>query len=158
HVVPYTTLFRSLTCGLGRIGGGRLGDVLDQGELELERDLVADEYATGIELCIPGDAPVLAVDATRTLEAGAQLAVGIGLDADELERNRHGLRHVTNRQLTGDDVGAFVHLVDGRGDEADLRVGLHVEEVCRTQVLVATLAAGVDAGGLDDDLGIRVGE
>ena len=79
---------------------------------------------------------------------------GIGLDADELERNGYGLRHVTDRQLTGDDVGAFVDLVDGRGDETDLRVGLHVEEVRRAQVLVATLAAGVDAGGLDDDLGL----
>jgi hypothetical protein len=102
-----------LTGGLGRIGGGRLGDVLDQGELELERDLVADEHATGIELRIPGHAPVLAVDAARALEAGAQVAERVGLDADELERDRHGLRHVTDRQITGDDIGAFVHLVDG---------------------------------------------
>src|SRR5699024_11396271 len=105
-----------------------------QGELELERDLVADEYATGIELRIPGHAPVLTVDAARALEAGAQVAEGIGLDADELERDGHGLRHVTNRQITGDDIGAFVHLVDGGGDEADLRVGVDVEEVSRAQV------------------------
>ena len=89
-----------------------------------------------------------------TLEAGAQVAERVGVHADELERNGDGLRRITDRQLTGDDVGAFVDLVDGRGDEANLRIGLHVEEVSRTQVLVAILAAGVDAGGLDDDLGL----
>ena len=88
-------------------------DVLDEGELELERELVADEHATGIELRIPRHAPVLAIDAAGALETGTQVAERVGVDADELERDRHGLRHVTDRQITGDDVGALVHLVDG---------------------------------------------
>src|SRR5699024_10391471 len=144
--------------GGGRTGRGRLVDLLDQRELELQGDLVADEYTTGIELRIPGHAPILAVDAPRALESGPEVAEGIGVDADELERDRDGLRHIADRQLTGDDVGALVYLVDGRGDEPHLRVGLDVEEVRRPQVGIAILTAGVDARGLDDDRGGRIRE
>src|SRR5699024_3378112 len=36
--------------GGGRVGRGRLVDLLDEGELEFQGDLVADEHTTGIEL------------------------------------------------------------------------------------------------------------
>src|SRR5699024_9251931 len=65
----------SLSLGSFRgIGRGRLGGLLDEGELELQGDLVADEHTTGIELRIPGHAPVLAVDAAGALESGAEVA------------------------------------------------------------------------------------
>ena len=47
--------------------------------------------------------------------------------------------------------------VDAGGDEGDLRVLLHAEEVVAAQVLVALGVAGVDAGGLDGQLGGGLG-
>ena len=49
-------------------------------------------------------------------------------------------------------------LLDVGGDEGDLRVLLHGEEVVAAQVGVALLVAGVDAGGLDGQLTGRLGE
>src|SRR6202012_5077902 len=52
----------------------RRSGVLDQGELELEGDLVADQDAAGLQGRVPGDAVVLAVDGDRAPEADPQVA------------------------------------------------------------------------------------
>ena len=50
-------------------GGGRWLGALDRGDLELERDLLAHQDAARLEAGVEVDAPVLAVDDGRALEA-----------------------------------------------------------------------------------------
>ena len=63
--------------GLGRRGGtssgarSRVGGDLVEREVDLELDLLADEPAAGLEGDVPGQAPVLAVELRRGVEAGA---------------------------------------------------------------------------------------
>ena len=63
-----------------RCGATSRSGVLDGGDLELEGDLVADQHATSLETGVPADAPVPAVDDDGALEAGAEVAVRVGLE------------------------------------------------------------------------------
>src|SRR5699024_5251377 len=61
---------------------GALGSRVELG-VDLDRDLLADEHATGFERGVPGDAPVLAIDLATGTEAH-DLAPPRG-DADAVE-------------------------------------------------------------------------
>ena len=63
----------SLSLGLGR---GLLGN-LDQFDLDLDRDVVADQDAAGLKADVPRQAEVLAVDLSLGAEAGARGAHGL---------------------------------------------------------------------------------
>ena len=120
-------------------------------------DLLADEHAAGFEGGVPVDAPVLAVDGGLALEPDALVAVGVDGGAGVLEVDGHGLGDALDGEVAGDPVVLGVDLLDRGGGEGDLRVGLHVEEVVALEVAVAVGVAGVDAGGLDGQLQVRVG-
>src|SRR5687768_3568865 len=125
---------------------------LDRGDLELERDLVADQDAAGLERGVPGDAPVLAVDDDRALEADALVAERVGGRALEGEVDRDGAGDALDGEVALDPHHVVAHQRDGGRREGDLRVGGDVEEVVAAQVAVALLVAGVDAVDLDRDL------
>src|SRR3954454_1666908 len=76
--------------------------VLDRGDLELQEDLVADQDAAGLQRGVPGDAVVLAVDAHRALEPGAQVAERVGREALELERDGNRLTDALDGQVAGE--------------------------------------------------------
>ena len=64
-------------------------DDLVEREVDLELDLLADEPAAGLEGDVPGQAPVLAVELRRGVEAGAP-ALEPSYDAEELDVERDG--------------------------------------------------------------------
>src|SRR5690349_11607731 len=136
-------------------GRARSG-VADRRDVELELDLLGDEDAAGLERGVPGEAPVLAVDAGAALEADAQVAERVAGRAGRLEGDRDRLGLPLDGQLTGDDPVLAVALDLGRG-EGDLLVVVGVEEVGRAEVAVAVGDTGVDAAGLDGQLNLRVG-
>src|SRR5439155_21576857 len=89
----------------GREGSG--SSVLDRGDLELQRDLVADQDAAALERGVPGDAVVLAVDRDRALEADALVAERVLGRAFELERDRDRVGHALDGQVAGDLEGGL---------------------------------------------------
>src|SRR6478672_7964086 len=73
----------------GRSGwsGGLLVDLLDRGDLELQGDPLGDQQAAGVERDVPLEAEVAAVDPAAALDAGANEAVVVGVDAEQLEED-----------------------------------------------------------------------
>src|SRR5690606_16959550 len=65
--------------------GGDASAVLDGGDLELDRHLFGDQNPTRFQGCVPADAPVLAVDDGRALEADAGLTPRVDGGSGELE-------------------------------------------------------------------------
>src|SRR5215213_4423545 len=63
-----------------------------------------------------------------------------------------------NGQVTSELQGGRAGLSNVGGDECDLRVLLHGEEVVAAQVGITLLVAGVDAGRLNGQLAGRLGE
>src|SRR6478672_10520363 len=129
--------------------------VLDGRDVELELDLLADEHAAGLERGVPGQAPVLAVDGGRALEADAQVAEGVTGRAGGLELDGDRLGDALHGQVAGDQPGGGVLALDLGRDEGDLLVVVGVEEVGGLQVAVAVGDTGVDAGGLDGQRDLR---
>ena len=86
-------------CGAGRC---ERSGVLDRGDVELELDLLGDEDAAGLERGVPGQAPVLAVEGGRALEADAQVAEGVLGRAGLLEGDGDGLGDALDGQVAGD--------------------------------------------------------
>src|SRR6187402_2676810 len=101
----------------GAVGSG----VADRRDVELELDLLGDEDAAGLERGVPGQAPVLAVDAGAALEADAQVAERVAGRAVGLELDRDRLGLALDREVAGDDPVVAVALDLGRG-EGDLLV------------------------------------
>src|SRR5664280_1606156 len=137
----------------GKLGARVIGwsGVLDRGDLELEDDLVADEHTAGLQRGVPGDPVVLAADGDRAFEANAGVAERVARGALGGERDRDRVRDALDGQVAGELERGVVDLARAGGDERDLRVVVHREEVVAAQVLVALRVAGVDAGGLDRD-------
>src|SRR5690606_23572713 len=101
---------RSAT-GPGAAGSGLLLVLLQDGrDLELERDLLADEHAAGLEGRVPGEAPVLAVDDDAALQAEAGVAEGVDGRARVLEvvGDRPGV--LPDGEVSGHPVGRVCHL------------------------------------------------
>src|SRR4051794_29900003 len=147
---------RTVRCGprLPEKGSGGL----DRRDLELQGDLVADQDAAGLERGVPGDAPVLAVDDQRTLEADALVAERVDRRALEGEVHGHRAADALDREVAGDADEVVRDGGDGGGDERDLRVVGDVEEVVAAQVAVTLFVAGVDAVDLDHDARAGPGE
>src|SRR5690606_3468900 len=104
-----------------------------------------------------GDAPVLAVDHGLTLEPDAVVAERVHGGAGVLEVDGDRVGDALDGQIPADAEGGLVDDLDAGGDEPDLRVVLHVEEVVAAQVGIAVSVARVDAGGLDHQLGAGAG-
>src|SRR4051794_25748725 len=73
--------------------------VLDGGDLELERDLVAHQETTGLERGVPGHAVVAAVDRHGPFEAQTQVAERVGRRALVRERDRDRVGHALDGQV-----------------------------------------------------------
>ena len=69
--------------GVDRAAGS--ADRFDRRDFELERDLVADQKAAGLQCRVPVHAPVLTVDLGAALETGTQVAERIDRGPGELE-------------------------------------------------------------------------
>jgi hypothetical protein len=130
-------------------------EILEQDRLDVqvELDLVADDDAAAGDVVLPGDTEVVAVDLGGGLEADApELALVLVADpegglpfaeGDDVERDGPG--HAANREVDrAGERGAAGALGEPAG-ECDLRVVLHVEEVCAAQMLVALRLAGPDS-------------
>ena len=75
------------------------------GDIDVELDVPADEPAAGLEGDVPVQAPRLAVDLGRQVEAGVATAAHTRDDPVELGVERDGLRDVPDRDVGGDPVG-----------------------------------------------------
>src|SRR5690606_35138623 len=117
--------------------------------LDLDRDLLADEHAAGLQGDVPGQAEVLTVDLGLRGEAedvGAERAAPRALELD-VEVDRAG--HILDRQLTGEHKRVPAVRLDAGAPVREGRVLLDVQEVAALQVRVPLSVAGGDAGGLD---------
>ena len=145
--------------GPGRVlHRGRDGQLID-GDVDVERDLLADEPAAGLERDVPVETPRLAVDLGAEMEPGMTAAAHPGDDPVEFGVERHRPGDVPDRHVRGDPVVVTARL-DLRDAGDDPRIRLGVEEVRGTEVLVAGVEAGRQAGRRDPDLaagGGRVG-
>src|SRR6478735_12681299 len=109
--------------------GGLVVDLLDRGDLELQGDALGDQQAAGVERDVPLEAEVAPVDPAAALETGADEAVVVGVDAEQLERDDHLAGDVADGQVAGDHVRVVLDLLHVGAREGDLRPLLHVEEV-----------------------------
>src|SRR5688500_930516 len=71
-----------------------------------------------------------------------------------MERDRPG--DITDREVTVQLEVRSTRVTDRGAPERDDRPLLHVEEIVALEMLVPLLRAGLDAGGLDLDLGVRL--
>src|SRR5690606_17427289 len=134
-------------CGFSGYSLGADGRALD-----LDGDLLADQYATGLERLVPGEAEVLAVDLGLGREAEDVLAPRVGGGAAELDVEGDLLGHVPDGEVTDDLELVAGVLGDPLAPEGDLRELVGREEVVAPEVSVAVGDPGVDARGLDDGL------
>src|SRR3546814_13143608 len=95
----------------------RLLGVLDEGEVELEVDLLAHEHAAGGERRVPGETEVLAVERGGALEADAGVAPRVLDGAGELEVDADGLGDAADGAVAGDAVGLVESGSAGVGNE-----------------------------------------
>src|SRR5262245_9472863 len=116
------------TEGSRRSGRSAFLDALD---VQVDGDLVADEYSAALERLVPGEPEVLAVDRRRPVESGALLAVWALAFAEEarLEHDRagHAVEREGARHLPL--VAARVDVAQARALGDDLREFLDVEAV-----------------------------
>src|SRR5262245_24851293 len=144
---------RSFADGLldrdGLLGPNRLLDLLDQLQLDVDLDLIADQPAAGLERHVPIQAPLLAADLSLRIKPGAGGAPRRRGLAGVLDVQRDGLGHVADGQIAVQLAAIGAELLDTRALERNIRVGLDVEEIRRAQVPIALLVAGHQAGGLD---------
>src|SRR5438105_4530714 len=102
--------------------------VEDGFDLEVQRDLVADDDAAGFEDCVEVDAEIAALDLAGGGEPCTGPAVWIGAEAAEFEVQRDGLGHASERELSVEDVAVAVRSNAG-GSVGHHLVGVDVEEV-----------------------------
>src|SRR6266516_6289245 len=134
----------------------RLG-LFDGFDLELEASLLAHQEAAGLDGHVPGEPEVLAIDLGAGRETGPPVTQRIGCPAVVLDLEADSARDAVDRPITVHEEVSGRLPFDPRALERDLRIALHVEEVGRTQVLVALLVPALDAGGVDVDLHPRLG-
>src|SRR6266542_1229092 len=93
-----------LSCADRRLGRGGVGllrllDLLDQFQLDGDRDRVADQPAASLERHVPVQVPVLAVDLGLRIEAGAERASGCLGMPGILDIQHDRLGDITNCQV-----------------------------------------------------------
>src|SRR5437879_5115819 len=98
-------------------------------DLDQERDLLADEPAALLERSVPVQAPQLAIDLRPRREGDVAAALHVRGGADVLDVERHGLRHVADRNVGGDAEGVLAMWLDAIEPDDDLGPGRRVEEV-----------------------------
>src|SRR3546814_13490630 len=96
-------------------------------QLELERHVLADEDAAGLQRGVPRETEVLAVDDGLRRSAGLVIAVGVAAETAEVEGERHGLGRAADGQIA---VHEEVAALDAhtRGAALHRRVGLRSEQ------------------------------
>ena len=126
-------------------------------DLEVDRDLVADDHAAAVERHRDVDAEVGAVDRGAGREARAGAAEGVRAEALGREGERHRPGHALDRELAVQQQVAVVDAHGVRGEGPGGVVG-DVEEVGRADVVVALLVVGVDGRGVDRRRDTRTGD
>ena len=130
---------------------------LDQLDVDLDLDVLADHQATGFEQPIVGQAELGAVDGQSTAHAETCVAPGILDGAGDVDRHANRLGGPLDGQVT--DSHQLIAIPLDRGTaEADLGVVLDIEEVRAAEIFVPTLVAGVDRGRDDHHLDRRTGQ
>ncbi len=124
-------------------------------ELDADGHLVAEHRAALVEGAVPGDAVVLAVDGEGGGEAGL-LAAAVGHGAEQLDGHGDALGDAVDGEVTGERHLGRRLALHRDALEGERRVLGDVEEVGRTQVLVALGRVGVDARRLHRDLDARL--
>src|SRR4051812_28208771 len=120
------------------------GSAVEHGlDLELDRDLVADDHAAGLHRGVEVHAEVGPADDAGGGEAVADPAEGVGPEAVDLEREGHALGDALEGDLAVEHVVVAVDPHAGRAvGHGGVLVGL--EEVGRADVVVTVDVAGVD--------------
>src|SRR3954471_3226025 len=101
--------------------------LLDEGDVDRQRDLVGQRVAAGRKRHVPVQAERRAVDGGLELQVGARVAEGVGGRGLPGARGGDGLRDAADREVAVDRRGGVIVERDvGRG-ERDRRVVLGVE-------------------------------
>src|SRR4030095_7587597 len=113
------------TSGSRRSGRSASLNALD---VQVDRDLVAEDDTAAFDHLVPGEPEVLAVDRRRAVEAGALLAVGAFPLAEEARFEHDRARHAVERKGTRHLplLAARVDVAHARALERDLRELLDV--------------------------------
>src|SRR6266508_2326608 len=106
--------------GRGGVGLLRLLDLLDQFQLDGDRDRVADQPAASLERHVPVQVPVLAVDLGLRIEAGAGRTPGCLDLPGVLDREHHRLGDVTDGQVAVELAVGFVEKLDAAALEGNI--------------------------------------
>lgn len=151
-----------MAAGLGKLNAssvfGVTGLLLDSGDLELNFDLLGDQYAAGLQRSVEVDAEVLAVDLGGCLEAQAGIAKWVLSGSNIFYIEVDGLGGVLDGEVTGYGAVAILINVEVGGLEGDLRVLLYCEEVLVLYVCIAVIVAGGDGSGADGCLSSGLGD
>lgn len=155
-----------MICGYASRGLGRWspaptrrprGRRLIRGNVDLKADFVSDQPAARFEGHVPGEAPVIAAERGLEVEACPPARAGHrGVEAEELAVEGHRSRLIPDGEIDLNTV-AVAEPLDPRRLGHDPGVVLRIKEIGRTEVVVAPLLAGRDAGGRCPDLTPRVG-
>src|SRR6476661_8134232 len=143
--------------GWRRVTGDRSVAVEDGFEFDLDSDVLGDQHAAGFKGDVPGDVEVFAVDRGACREDAAVAAPGVAYVALEGDREGDLPGHSVDGEVAVDGaVGSApvdrVAAERGGGEPRD------VEELWGLDVFVACDAAGLDAGHVDGDVDVGVGE
>jgi len=110
-----------------------------------ESDLFADQYTACFQGGIPAKSEICSVDLSCHRETCLGVSPGILCNTGEFRFDGDGFCDVTDGQVTCEmDVTVFIAAHTG-GNETDLRVFLHIEEVAAFQVTVALFVVGAEA-------------
>src|SRR5262249_16908513 len=135
--------------------GARLGGLVNQLDVERQLDLVTHHHTARLENLVPGETKRRTADLPRGTEACAIVAPRIARAPLGCHVERHWLGYATNGEVTRHAEGAVQISGDARAGKAHRREIRRVEEVGRTQVIVALLLSRVDRGHIDRDVDLR---
>src|SRR6476661_4153563 len=113
-------------------------------DFDVDLDVVADGQSAALEQHVPGQAEIAAIDLALRAEARSLATPRILRLPLELDVEGDLSRYVADRQVAGELELVPVSL-DTRALEPDIGVLLDVEEIPRTEVLVALISPRVEA-------------
>jgi hypothetical protein len=120
----------------------------DRFYLKADPDVVSDHHAARFQGLIPSQAEIAPIDLAARAESGALTTPGILGLAFKLDIEREGPRYVTDRQVSRELEALLVPLNSG-ALELYLRVLLHIQEVCRPEMLVALVCPGIETSRIE---------
>src|SRR5712691_131736 len=144
-----------LILGLGFLGS-RPSDgllLLDGLGLDLQLDRLAHQHPARFQGDVPGHLPRFAFELTGRAEGGPSTAPRIRERPLVRDIQGHRPGHATDREIADHSKGARAGLLHPSAPVRDPRVVLHIEEVRRTEMVVAVRYTRVDARGVDLELG-----